>query len=129
MRFTGINHVVLTCDSLSGEYEFYRNLFGTDNLDYQYIKTKQAGSFSLKNVGLMVWFHQFGPPRKERFDEKRIGLDHLAWGVKEEELEYWLKRIKVAGGKTVGIEVCEFTGKKYICFRDPENFQIEIYCD
>jgi glyoxylase I family protein len=64
----------------------------------------------------------------DRFDEHRIGIDHLAFGVESrDDLASLLTALAGAGVDTAGIETDPVLGKEYVCFRDPDNVQWEFY--
>ncbi len=75
----------------------------------------------------------FAPPLEgsdpgDRFDEHRIGVDHLAFGVDgRDDLESLLTALAAADVRTAGIETDPVLGKEYVCFRDPDNVQWEFY--
>jgi catechol 2,3-dioxygenase-like lactoylglutathione lyase family enzyme len=69
-----------------------------------------------------------GTADDDRFSERRIGVDHLAFGVDgRAQLEELAGSLDVAGVDTAGIEVDPVLGKEYVCFRDPDNVQWEFY--
>lgn len=123
MQFTGLAHVTLTVASVKKTKDFYESLLGIK------IKPDDEWSFSLSAVGIPCWFVEWGKHPDDRFDETRIGLDHIAFRVLDystlKELENRLITMKVA---TKGIE--KFAGKyPYIAFRDPDNIQTEFFID
>jgi len=70
-----------------------------------------------------------GTPEGDRFSERRIGLDHIAVGVRGgrellEELEVVLRRI---GADTDGVKLDRAGELTMITFRDPDNFQWEFF--
>jgi catechol 2,3-dioxygenase-like lactoylglutathione lyase family enzyme len=60
------------------------------------------------------------------FDERRIGLDHIAFGcTSREELDSWPARLDA-----LGIEHGEILDRPYgsgLAFRDPDNIQLEFF--
>ncbi len=121
LTFDGIAHTTLTVSDISVTRSFYEKLFQLK------IKMDDTNSFSLLSVGIPCWFVQWQELAKDRFDEKRIGLDHIAFHVKSmtdlKLLEHRLREMKVP---TIGIE--KFAGKyPYIAFRDPDNIQTEFF--
>jgi len=69
-----------------------------------------------------------GTAGDDRFSERRIGVDHLAFAVSERAtLEELVERLAGAGVDTAGIETDPVLGKEYVCFRDPDNVQWEFY--
>ena len=71
-----------------------------------------------------------GTPPDDRFNERRIGLDHIAFRVgSEDDLTQFVVRLRGAGHPTTGIEVDPHGGGRFVCFRDPDNIQLEAYLD
>ena len=64
----------------------------------------------------------------EKFDEHRIGLDHIALGCADRtELEGWLERLD-----ELGVEHGEIVDAFYgsgLAFRDPDNIQLEFFVE
>lgn len=69
-----------------------------------------------------------GTAPDDRFSERRIGVDHLAFGVDAwEDLERLEGALRGAGVETAGIEHDPVLDKDYVAFRDPDNVQWEFY--
>lgn len=122
IKCSGITHITLTVADIERSRNFYSKLFEIeleDGKDY----------FSLQDAGLSVFFTKWPKTKTDdEFDENRVGLDHVAFGVGSmEELKKAEKRLKELRAKTVGIETCQYSGLPYICFRDPDNIQVEFY--
>ncbi|MBI2029556.1 VOC family protein [Candidatus Gottesmanbacteria bacterium] len=118
----GIAHTTLSVSNLKRTKKFYEDLFDTK------IDQDNEWSFSLLKVGIPCWFSQWGKQYKnDRFDERRVGLDHIAFKLETlEELQVIISRLKKMGIKTKGLE--RFAGKyPYVCFRDPDNIQTEFF--
>jgi len=122
IKCSGITHITLTVADISRSRQFYSQLFevelgGGENY------------FNLNKADLSVFFTKWSKTKKgDRFDENRVGLDHVAFGVDSiDELKKAEKKLKEIKAKTVGIETCQYTGLPYICFRDPDNIQVEFY--
>lgn len=65
-------------------------------------------------------------PSGDRFEERRIGLDHVALGVESrEELDTLVQRLRRAS--VVHELHTDPTGPALVNFRDPENFQWEFF--
>lgn len=122
IRCSGITHITLTVADIDRSKNFYSKLFEVElggGEDY----------FSLQNAGLSVFFTKWPRTKTEdKFDENKVGLDHVAFGVDSiEELKKAEKKLNKLGAKTIGIETCQYSGLPYICFRDPDNIQVEFY--
>ncbi len=73
--------------------------------------------------------HRDGP--KDAFDETRVGLDHLAFGVSTRaELEVWARRLSEAGvTHSPVVAANSIPGAAVLVFRDPDNIQLELFFD
>ena len=69
-----------------------------------------------------------GTPADDRFDEHRIGLDHIAVAVTGraalDELE---SRLRLIGAETDGVHLDRAGELAMITFRDPDNVQWEFF--
>lgn len=64
----------------------------------------------------------------DRFDESRLGLDHVAFAVEgSTALDETLAALNALGVRTAGIEFDPDGKAHYVCFRDPDNIQVEVY--
>jgi catechol 2,3-dioxygenase-like lactoylglutathione lyase family enzyme len=69
-----------------------------------------------------------GTPEDDRFNERRIGVDHLAFGVDDPAtLDELVERLRAEGSETTGVEHDSVLDKDYVAFRDPDNVQWEFY--
>jgi len=60
------------------------------------------------------------------FDERRVGLDHLAFNVaSRDELDAWVIRLDELGISHTGIT--EEEPWDVLVFRDPDNIQLELF--
>jgi catechol-2,3-dioxygenase len=60
------------------------------------------------------------------FDERRVGLDHFAFRVRDrDELQSWAAHLEAAGVANTGIIDTGYGPT--IVFRDPDNIQLEVY--
>jgi len=69
-----------------------------------------------------------GTPDDDRFDERRIGIDHLAFGVDDRvRLAELVERPRAEGSAPAGAEREGVLDRDYVAFRDPDNVQWEFY--
>ena len=85
----GLAHATLTVSNIQKTKKFYEEIFETS------IKLDNKKSFSLLQVSVPCWFVQWGRRYpNDRFGERRIGLDHIAFKLETlEELEHIIKRL------------------------------------
>lgn len=121
----GVHHLCLTVSDASRSKDFYSSIFGFE----------VAGEFGprivlIKGNTLLALGPSPDPARSiagDKFDENRIGLDHLSFGVSNRaELE---SAVRVLDEKNVPhgeiVELAPF-GIQVLMFRDPDNIQVEL---
>ncbi|MBN2624171.1 MAG: VOC family protein [Acidimicrobiales bacterium] len=124
-EFPGITHVALTVDDLAVSVPWYRAL-----LDCEPVLDEDTGPFHHTVFlvgGTLLGLHQHHEPAATgRFDERRPGLDHVAFGVAgRDELEKWARRLD-----EMGIAHGEIVDAHYgsgLSFRDPDDIALELF--
>ncbi len=125
---TGISHVDLSVTDLDTSDAWYRELLGAvplfggrnedHGLDVRYIV--------IPDVGVVIGLEQHDLNDGSRFDERRVGLDHLAFDVaSRDELDAWVERLDELGIEHSGIS--EQDPWDVLVFRDPDNIQLELF--
>jgi catechol 2,3-dioxygenase-like lactoylglutathione lyase family enzyme len=121
METSGLNHIIMTIKDVKISQEFYGDLLGFETKNI-------ADGFFFMTGGVSIFF--FSPRRPipdDRFNEFRIGLDHLAFTAPSESaLQSLAEKLQAAGVETKGVETYH-TGNKYVAFRDPDNIQLEYW--
>jgi catechol-2,3-dioxygenase len=123
--FPTIAHVALTVSDLDQSVPWYESLFGT-----QPVLDEDTGPFRhvVWLVGqTLVGLHQFpDSASSEQFNERRIGLDHLAFAcANRSELAEWEARLNELGIAHGGIVDASYGSG--LSFRDPDNIALEFF--
>jgi catechol 2,3-dioxygenase-like lactoylglutathione lyase family enzyme len=124
--FPGITHVAVTVSDLSRSVPWYRDLFGADP-----VLDEDTGPF--RHVvflvgGTLVGLHAFpeGIPAGDSFAERRLGLDHIAFGAANRaDLESWERKLDGMGIKHGGIVDAHYGSA--LSFRDPDGIALEMF--
>jgi len=121
-----VHHVRLTVSDVGRSRAFYAEVLG-----FRHVTDLPSGVFlSNGTVGLGI-----GPspdparaPRDDRFDEARVGLDHLSFGVaSRDELERARRLLDERGVPHGEItDLGDAFGMYILAFRDPDNIQLEL---
>lgn len=124
LSIRGIHHIVLTVSNPERSARFYEQVLGV------------KADYATENV-VCIPCHSFllclqRPPKlglpQDRFDENRLGLDHVGFSVaSHQELNDLLALLQELDIPTAGIEYDPDGKSDYVCFRDPDNIQVEFY--
>ena len=118
----GISHVAFTVTDMAAAASFWTAAMGFETVI-------ESPRFSLlvhrgMNLGVGITDHEeaaTGP-----FDERRVGLDHLAFAVGDpDSLRAWEQRLTRLGVPHSG--VTESDGGHHLNLRAPDNVAIELY--
>jgi catechol 2,3-dioxygenase-like lactoylglutathione lyase family enzyme len=126
METTGLNHIILTVSNAERSRSFYQDLLGFEAV---VLDEGPDGGFMFTSGGVMVFFYASRHPIEgDRFNEFRIGLDHLSFNItSREELDQLAEKLIQAGVDTQGVEQFAPTGNWYVAFRDTDNIQLEYW--
>jgi glyoxylase I family protein len=121
-----ITHVAVTVSDLAVSEPWYTKVLGAAP-----VLDEDTGPFRhiVYSVGnTLLGLHGFPDlVTQEAFDERRPGLDHIAFGVADRgELEKWGARLD-----ELGIAHGEIKDAGYgsgLSFRDPDNIALELFC-
>lgn len=120
-----MSHVALTVTDLATSAPWYERLLGS-----RPVLDEDTGPYHHKVYllpgGMLLGLHQFHGAGPDRFDEHRVGLDHLSFGVANRaELEAWQARLEELGIAHGGIVDAHYGSG--LAFRDPDNIALEFF--
>jgi catechol-2,3-dioxygenase len=125
-EFPTITHVALTVTDLSESVPWYQRLIGADP-----VLDEDTGPFRhvvwLVGGTTLVGLHEFPDlTDSSPFDERRLGLDHLAFAcASRSDLEEWERRLDELGIAHGGIVDAGYGSG--LSFRDPDNIALEFF--
>ena len=120
-----VNHITLTVTDRDRAREFYTSVLG-----FQFVM--EYGPKTLLNNGSVILALNLSPdPARaisdDRFDENRVGLDHVSFNVGSHEVLEQAARILDERGVSRGeIKDLADLGIYVMAFRDPDNIQLEL---
>ena len=135
----GLHHVTIRVQDPDRARDFYEETLGLPFIeipvDQAFVREWKGnpaeGTLLATQIGstfLILAPPLEGTPDDDRFSERRIGVDHLAFGVDDpavlDEVSAALERASVP---TAGVEMDPVLGKPYVAFRDPDNVQWEFF--
>ena len=129
----GVHHLGLTVSDAERSARWYEAVLGFERVggfgDAAAPRQKvflRHPSFAIR-LGLV----EHHGAAKDRFDETRVGLDHLAFEVaSDQELVEWANRLRSLGIAFSPVaQSHSIPGAAVIVFRDPDNIQLELFTD
>ena len=122
----GISHIDLTVSDCDRSADWWQDVFG-----FVLVNRTQADSFETRSlvhpsgVALTVVTHD-GTGAVGAFNERRTGLDHLAFRVADiDELRRWVAHLE--NKNVVHTGIIDVGYGPTIVIRDPDNMQLELY--
>jgi catechol 2,3-dioxygenase-like lactoylglutathione lyase family enzyme len=120
-----VNHITLTVTDRARSCDFYTSVLGFQFLmDY--------GPKSLLSNGSVILALNLSPDAAraipdDKFDENRVGLDHVSFNVSSHEALVQASQILDERGVSRGeIKDLADLGMYVMAFRDPDNIQLEL---
>jgi glyoxylase I family protein len=131
----GIHHLRLTVTDVERSREFYTSLLGfdvavesppADDPSAEAMYKVLFGGVVMVRGSLLMGLRPVAPAG-DRFDEDRVGLDHLSFSVaSRDDLEAAARLFDERGVPHGEIATLAGFGIHILPFRDPDNIQIEL---
>ena len=124
-EINGFGHIDLTVTDVERTVRWCEEVHG-----FTLVNTRDTPNFRLRSVihpcGFFIGFMSHTNPTSDRFDERAVGLDHLALRVPDRaSLESWTQHFDRLGIEHSG--VLEEQAGPVVVFRDPDNIQLELW--
>jgi len=117
-----IDHIVLTTSNVKRAERFYSSFLGKPLSQDKYSVCYKIGETKLF---IALPYH---PRKSDKFNANRIGLEHLAFGVRTlAELKQFDKKLTNANIKHSEIKIDKYGKKPYIWLDDPDGIRLEFY--
>ena len=126
-EFPSMTHLAVTVTDLDRSIRWYTALFAADPVLDEDVA---AGNFHhtvyALGGGQLFGLHTHPTTEAERFDEHRVGLDHVAFTCADRaELEAWAVRLEALGVDHAGIVDAHYGSG--LSFRDPDGIALELF--
>lgn len=121
----GVHHIALTVSDVRRSQAFYTELLGFNHL------TDFGSRALLHNGSVLLALTPPPDPSQaiagDRFNENRIGMDHLSLSVSSKaDLEAAVRLLDSRGVEHGSVTDLEPFGITILAFRDPDNIQVEL---
>jgi glyoxylase I family protein len=125
-HFFAIHHIAIICSDYEKSKNFYVNDLGFSVIAEHYRAERDSYKLDLAlNGKYQIELFSFpNPPQRVQAPEA-CGLRHLAFAV--ENLPVVVDALQQKGIPTEPMRMDEFTGKRFVFFRDPDGLPLELY--
>jgi catechol 2,3-dioxygenase-like lactoylglutathione lyase family enzyme len=127
VKLDGTHHLTLTVSDLDRTCAWYRDALGFEEVIRYRNDSIGAECCVIAHPGAArptIGLRQYDGQTNDRFDEHRIGLDHLAFDVRDEPtLQRWKDHFRRLDIPHVTTDLPELS---ITVLRDPDNIQIEL---
>jgi len=125
-EISGYHHLSLTVPDLERSAAWYTSVLGFQQTMELQGEGWRKLIFMQPQSRLILGLTAHDPGSQERFEERRTGMDHVAFQVPNRaELDAWKARFEELG--VAHSPVKESAMGWLIVFRDPDNIQLEVY--
>ena len=126
IKINRVHHIAIICSDYRRSLEFYTQVLGLRVLAEHYRAERQSYKTDLAlNDDYIVELFSFPNPPRRVTDPEAAGLRHLAFAVDDIAAAVAeLDRLQIPHE---AVRTDEFTGKRFIFFRDPDGLPIELY--
>ena len=135
LAINGVHHVRLTVTDVRRSRAFYTSLLGfevaaemppANDPTYEAVNAVLFGGVVLSKGSLLLGLRPVAP-QGDRFDENRVGLDHLSFGLgSRAEIEEAAREMTERGIPHGEITDLPSFGICVLEFRDPDHIQLEL---
>ena len=135
MKTTGVHHICIRVQDQVVSRRWYEDVLGFECVELQPSKDQIATWRGQPDSGTVVMMRAgdtyitLQPPLEgtapdDRFSEYRIGVDHLAFAIKDRRVGHARQQPEGGGGTDGGVKTHPVLGKEYVVFRDPDNVSV-----
>lgn len=127
-EFTAISHLDLSVSDLEASTKWYTETLGFTKLFGKDLDERSMAVLLHAGSGVILGLLQHRDRLGGAFDERRTGLDHLAFAVAERaELDSWQARFAELGVTHSPVSDDASGMGAALVFRDPDNIQLELW--
>ncbi len=126
--FSGISHLDLSVSDVDASAAWYQRVLGLQQVRRAEFDTRTMIVLLEPSSGLVIGLNEHAERPDGRFDERRVGLDHVGLTVPHrEDLDVWESHLADLGVEHSPVTDSASGSGSALVFRDPDNIQLEIW--
>ena len=126
MQLNRIHHVALICSDYAQSKHFYTEILGLKIIAENFRTERNSYKLDLALPdGSQLELFSFPTPPARPSRPEACGLRHLAFAVSD--LDAWKNYLETKDVRLETIRIDEFTSKRFVFFKDPDDLPIELY--
>ena len=126
MKIRAVHHVAVICSDYRKSLAFYRDVLGLEVLAEHYREARESYKTDLAlNGRYLIELFSFPNPPPRVTNPEAAGLRHLAFEVGD--IAAAVAELEAKGVAHEAVRVDEFTGRRFVFFKDPDGLPIEFY--
>jgi len=126
--FMSISHLDLTVTDVEKSAQWYCEVLGLRRARRADLDNRIMVVLVHDPSGLIIGLNQHHDTIGDRFDEHRLGLDHVGFAVVDRaELDRWQARFVELGVEHSPVQGSASGSGAALVFRDPDNIQLELW--
>jgi len=128
-KWVRYHHLTLNVQDVQKSEQWYRQVLGFSPLTSYATDSFERVILFHSDAGLTLGINRHASPEAdEPFDERRAGLDHLAFQVADSEaLDAWVAHFDAHNVAHSEVKPAAMPGAFLVTFRDPDNIQLEVF--
>jgi len=130
---TGYHHFAPTVSDVEASALWYERVFGMTRVPAPFPHHGGGHGYAVvltdPRSGIVLGLHHHDANLGQAFDERRTGLDHMAFAVASRaDLDAWARWLDIQGVQNSGVvDTGDPVPYSVVVFRVPDNIQLELF--
>jgi glyoxylase I family protein len=125
---TTISHLDLSVSDVAASAAWYERVLGLKQVRRAEFENRTMIVLVAPGSGLVIGLNEHTQRPDGRFDERRVGLDHVGFAVPHrEDLDVWESHLAELDVEHSPVTDSGSGSGSALVFRDPDNIQLEIW--
>ena len=126
MQFSRLHHVAIIASDYPRSKHFYTEVLGLPVIAEAYREARDSWNLDLRLADdMQIELFSFPNPPERPSKPEAQGLRHLAFAV--DNIDECINILQNKGIELEAVRVDEYTGARFVFFKDPDGLPLEMY--